>query len=136
MSARFLMLGLLCLWFAGLLVACGGQDSTTEAQATAFPPDSPPALGEAVFRTHCAACHAVKGDRTIVGPSLEGIASRAASRVEGQTAEDYLYESILDPNKFLVEGYNPGAMQQNFASVLTSEEITHVLAYLLTLQAP
>jgi hypothetical protein len=56
--------------------------------------------------------------------------------VEGQTAEDYLYESILDPNKFLVEGYNPGAMQQNFASVLTSEEITHVLAYLLTLQAP
>lgn len=120
-----------CCWF--LLVACGGGDESKSIPENQLDPTSLEGMGEKVFISNCAACHAVKGDRVVVGPSLEGIATRAATRVEGQSAEDYLYSSILNPNDYIVEGFSEGSMQQNFASVLTSEEVTQVIAYLGTL---
>ncbi len=116
-----------------VLAACGG-----EKQESAKPPtpdlNTTEGRGEVAFVTHCATCHAVKGDRKIVGPSLAGIATRATTRVEDQSAEDYIYTSILNPDKYLVEGFVEGSMQQNFAAVLTTETVDDLIAYLMTLR--
>jgi putative heme-binding domain-containing protein len=48
------------------------------------------AKGEALFTTHCAACHQIKGQGGLIGPQLDGIGSRGPDR---------LMEDILDPNR-------------------------------------
>jgi mono/diheme cytochrome c family protein len=115
-----------------LLAACTGEKASKPVPT----PDLSKAegRGEVLFVTHCATCHAVKGDRKIVGPSLAGIAIRAGERVPGENAEVYLYESILSPDTYLVEGFVEGSMKQDFASVLTTENVDDLIAYLMTLK--
>jgi cytochrome c551/c552 len=81
----------------------------------------------------CMTCHSTRPDKVIVGPSLAGIANRAGVRVTGQTAEDYLHNSILDPNLYVVDGFSSGLMYQNYKNVLTDEQISDLIAYLSTL---
>ena len=70
----------------------------------------------------------------LVGPSFDGIATRAAGRVPGLSAEEYLRESILDPDAYVVDGFPAGQMLQNFSELLTEEEIDSLVAFLLTLE--
>lgn len=112
-----------------LLAACGGEPpppptATLSAEAAA---------GTAVFRRECAACHALAPDTVIVGPSLAHIATIAAGRVPGQTAEAYLLESIVRPDAYLVDGYE-NLMPGNFGRRLTGEELDALVALLLTLE--
>jgi nitric oxide reductase subunit C len=81
----------------------------------------------------CAGCHSLEAGVVIVGPSLAGVASRAASRVDGESAADYLRESILHPSAYVVEGF-PDSMPHNFSEVLSSEQIDDIIAFLLTLE--
>jgi cytochrome c2 len=69
----------------------------------------------------------------VIGPSLAGIASRAAGRIEGYSAEEYIEDSILFPKDYLVEGFTD-TMPTNFGKDLTSEELNAVVAYLMTLK--
>jgi cytochrome c2 len=99
-----------------------------------------PAAGEELFHQTtidsapgCTTCHSTQPDKIIVGPSLAGIADRAGARVSGQTAEDYLHNSILDPNQYVVDGFSPSLMYQNYKDVLTDEQINDLIAYLSTL---
>lgn len=122
-----------------ILVAGGANPAFAFAPMsgeTAAETDSPAARGAALFRAPpaiCGTCHALEPDVVIVGPSLAGIASRAASRVPGQSAEAYLRESILRPADYIVPGFQD-VMQKNFGSVLTSDQINDLIAYLLTLR--
>lgn len=115
-----------------LLVACSGDDDAK--QGSRFDPDSPEGKGEQVFRENCATCHSVESDRVVVGPSLAGIATRAGERVEDLTGPEYIRQSIMQPNAYVVEGFPGGAMPQNFARVLTGEQLDNLVAYLLTLE--
>lgn len=124
-------IGLFLLVLAMVMTACGGDEEKSEA---GLDPNSPEGRGAAIFRGNCATCHDVKGDRVIIGPALTDVATRAETRVEGLTAEDYLYESIINPNDYVVEGYPEGSMPQNFGRDLTSEEINDLISYLLTLK--
>jgi hypothetical protein len=54
--------------------------------------------------------------------------------VAGQSAEFYLYNSIIHPNDFVVEGFLPNLMPQLYEATLTEEQIAHMIAYLLTLR--
>jgi cytochrome c2 len=94
-----------------------------------------PAQGKLIFSTvaGCVACHDVSTGATLVGPSLKGVESRAASRKPGMSASDYLRESILIPNAYVVPGFQPGIMLQTFGQVLTAQQLNDVIAYLLTL---
>jgi mono/diheme cytochrome c family protein len=111
-----------------LLAAC----STSDMQA-------PPTLtsqqqqGQAVFNLRCAQCHATVPDTIVIGPSLYGIATRAETRVEGYDAEAYLERSILVPDLYLVEGLID-TMPTNFGKELTSEELSALVSYLMTLK--
>ncbi|KAB2856853.1 MAG: cytochrome c [Anaerolineae bacterium] len=127
---RLLLLSVFCL---SLLVGCGGDKKSEGNSESRLDPNTDAGRGEQVFKTYCATCHAIKGDRVVVGPSLEGIATRAATRIEGLSAEDYIRESILYPNDFTVPNFAEGMMQQNFASQLTSDDVNYLVAYLMTL---
>lgn len=95
-----------------------------------------PTRGQALFQGAgaCSACHDVANGVTIVGPSLKGVASRAGSREPGKSAADYLHESIVSPNAFIVPGFQPNIMPQTFTQTLSTQQINDLVAYLLTLK--
>lgn len=112
------------------LTACGD----TAVPATPSPTLSPQAQqGKRIFTTHCGSCHSTSVDTVIVGPSLAGVARRAANRAPEQDARTYLYTSIMAPDRYLVDGFTD-LMPKSFAKDLTGEELDAVVAYLLTLQ--
>ena len=107
---------------------------STGTPATPTPtPDPFIVQGQNVFNARCATCHALVPDTIIIGPSLNGIATRAETRVPGQSAEEYLQLSVLRPGDYVVEGYN-NVMVTNLAKELTSEELNALIAFLMTLK--
>ncbi|MBX3086670.1 MAG: cytochrome c [Anaerolineae bacterium] len=95
-----------------------------------------PVAGSRVFTGigGCSSCHDVSAGLTIVGPSLKGIAKTAETRKPGMSAHDYIYESITNPNAYVVKGFAPGIMIQTFKQTLSAKQINDVIAYLLTLK--
>lgn len=93
-----------------------------------------PVRGEQHLTTYaCAACH-IAGAANNVAPGFVGIADTAATRRPPLTAAEYLYESIIDPSAYVVEGY-PDVMIGYFASRAPAQDIGDMVAYLLTLTA-
>lgn len=81
----------------------------------------------------CSTCHVVENDEPGVGPGVYSLALRAGDRVPGQPAELYIYESIVLPNAYIVEGYSPDVMPIGYADVFTEQELYDISAYLMTL---
>lgn len=94
----------------------------------------PIARGEQLFvSTGCGGCHTIQGISSgEVGPNLTQIAQVAATRKDGVSAEDYIHESIVSPNAFVVEGYQPNIMPQTYGQQFSSGELNDLIAYLLT----
>lgn len=80
----------------------------------------------------CAACHSVSGESSGIGNSLARIANIAAERVASQSAEEYLYWSILRPGKHLVAGY-ANTMYAGYEDSLEAADLADLIAYLLSL---
>jgi nitric oxide reductase subunit C len=102
--------------------------------STGDTPDDPVAAGRywiARPPANCVTCHSLQPDVVLVGPSLAGVATRAAARVPGMSAEEYLRQSILDPGAYVVAGF-PDAMARNLGEVLNSQQISEIIAFLLT----
>jgi cytochrome c oxidase subunit 2 len=90
----------------------------------------------------CGGCHTLTdaGLQGTVGPSLDGLATRAASDQDGRLTKSgskdaaaYIRQSILDPSAYIVPGYQD-VMPKNFGdpSVMSPEELDAVVSYLLT----
>ncbi|MCS7072260.1 MAG: cytochrome c [Anaerolinea sp.] len=89
-----------------------------------------PANGETLTVTYgCAACH-VTGVAHGLAPAFTGVADVAAMRNPPLSAAEYLYQSIVHPTAYLVEGY-ANSMPQDFASRMSEQDLADVLAYLL-----
>ncbi len=124
-----------------LLTGCGSQrDETASTEAA---PD--PLRGRQLFHSQtvltgegapsCVTCHGIEpGEETGVGPNLSDIGSRAATTVDGQSAEEYLRTSITDPDAYLAGGYQEGIMYRQYEQALTEQQIDDLVAYLLTLK--
>jgi hypothetical protein len=82
----------------------------------------------------CDVCHSVRPGVNKVGPSLAGIGDAAADRVPGLSAEEYLRQSILDPDAYIVDGYSSGQMLPVYGERLDDREIEALVAYLLSLK--
>jgi cytochrome c peroxidase len=95
----------------------------------------------AFSKAGCAVCHSIPGVPNAagqVGPDLTAIGQDAETRVSGQSAADYMLESILKPNAFIAPNCPLGAcpsdvMPPNLADKLTSAELGLIIDYLLTL---
>ena len=124
MKHKFLLFVLAAI----VLAAC----STMSAASTPTL-DAVQQTGQAVYNLRCAQCHALAPDTVVIGPSMAGIATRAETRVEGYDAEAYLERSILVPGDYVVDGFT-NTMPTNFGKELTSEELTGVVAYRMTLK--
>jgi cytochrome c2 len=88
----------------------------------------------------CVTCHSLEKDKTLVGPSLAGIATDAANTVKeadykgtAKNADEWLRESILNPNVDVPEGFKPDLMPKTYTK-LSAQELDDLVAYLLTLK--
>ncbi len=118
-----------------------GIDITTPELPSGNPDD-----GEALtVALGCTACHI----QTEVGPAWlaennpegKGIGTRAGERIldskyagTATTAEQYLRESIVRTNDYVVEGYEPGIMVATYGEQLTKQNLSDIISYLMTLK--
>jgi cytochrome c oxidase subunit 2 len=81
----------------------------------------------------CAGCHTFAPAKSTgkIGPDLDHLTADAAKYGKGETAEQYVRESITDPGKVVVTGYSNGIMPSTFATSLTSAQIDALVSYLL-----
>ncbi len=88
--------------------------------------------GEAVFQTYaCQTCHNVDDPTQLAGPSLYDVGSRLSN------AE--IYESILEPDVIITEGFAGGVMAamlnaNGFYEKVTSGELKKLVEYLASLK--
>lgn len=82
----------------------------------------------------CVTCHKYdeKEGKAEKAPYTKGTGARAATRVPGMSAEDYIKESFLKPDAYVVEDFNKGDMYQKWSEDLSPQEIADLIAYLLT----
>jgi len=81
----------------------------------------------------CLNCHAIEADTYSLGPHMVGVATRVSAEIgDKQTVEDYLRESILHPNDFLVPGYR-NIMYGLYADHLTEQDVDDLIGYILSL---
>jgi cytochrome c oxidase subunit 2 len=114
-------------WLEGQVAARQRPTPTPAAGSAAV------AQGRQVFlQAGCGGCHTLKDANTTgqVGPSLDGIGTKAASIVPGQTAEEYIRTSILDPSAYVVKGYQP-MMPSSYDTSLSADELNALVQYLL-----
>ncbi|MED5381702.1 MAG: PVC-type heme-binding CxxCH protein [Verrucomicrobiota bacterium] len=87
--------------------------------------------GKDIFHKHavasCVRCHKVSDEGGVIGPALDGIASRKDRA--------YLYESLVNPTTTLAEGFDKlGASPMPPMNLLLNEQqLADVMAYLMTL---
>jgi mono/diheme cytochrome c family protein len=88
--------------------------------------------GEQIFTAAgCAGCHtfAPAGSNATIGPNLDELAAAAAKREPGKSAEQYVRESLLQPDAFLAPGF--GNAMPSFEGRLTDKQIQTLVDYLL-----
>ena len=130
-------------------VAAQGADAGVQDVRPVSADSDPRAIGEHLFRTAvpvCTACHSLQPGVQLAGPSMAGMAERAAQTLaspdytgSATDVEGYLRESIVTPSAHLVPGAMFSAegtsfMPNTYADSLTDEEIDQLVAFLGTLK--
>ncbi len=85
----------------------------------------------------CVACHSTDGNKGI-GPSFAGLFAKTEEMADGQKIkvdENYLRESMLQPNAKTVKGYPPGLMP-SFQGSLTEDEIKALNEFIKNQNSP
>jgi cytochrome c551/c552 len=119
--------------------SAGGEETTT-AQTTSAPTTTTtapatkgdPAAGKALFGSPgCTACHTFKpaGSTAKVGPDLDKVADDAQKANHG-SVDEYVAESIKDPNAYVVPGYPQGVMPS--FSGLSDKQVADLVAFITT----
>lgn len=141
MSIRWLKAGAV----NGLLVVIVGLGVACAPSAPATPGAGNPDRGRQLVATRasppCGTCHMIPGipDATgTVGPSLAGIGSRAQERAQATgrdiTAEQYLRESIENPNAYIVPGFPSPSPMPSYAGQFSGQDLNDIVAFLMTLK--
>lgn len=94
----------------------------------------PAEVGARVHQTRCAQCHSTDGTAN-QGPTWKGIWGSTEETDKGpmKVDENYIRQSILEPNAHLVKGFN--AIMPTFKGRLKEPEISGVISYIKTLKS-
>ncbi len=135
-ATLFVVVGLMVAVLA--LAACGGGGGGASQPAASGGGAGDAAAGKALFaqtvigsNPGCITCHSLEAGKTLVGPSMAGIAGRAGSAVSGQSAEQYLRQSLTEPDAFVAKGFQKGLMPK---PTLTDKQSNDLVAYMQTLK--
>lgn len=86
----------------------------------------------------CLSCHTVDGaEFTGGGPTWKGLFGSTVTLADGSTVavtDEYLEESIFNPNSQIVEGFKADVMPLNFGTFLTEEQLHDILAFIESLK--
>jgi mono/diheme cytochrome c family protein len=114
-----------------LLAGCGGEkvvQPTGSVEGTLPKAQAAnPANGKTVFTGNgCGSCHTLKeaAANGKVGPDLD-------EALNGKD-EQFIRESITDPNAEIAKGFQPGIMPQTYGSQLNSQQLNDLVAFLKT----
>ncbi len=121
-----------------------GTETTTAAETPAPAPSGASVAGRQIFitgagegaATPCVTCHTVAGVPEaigLLGPDLSHIGTDAANRQSGVSAEEYLVQSIREPEAFIAEGVEratPGLMLTAITAGLTDADVEALVAFL------
>jgi cytochrome c oxidase subunit 2 len=89
---------------------------------------------DVVEHSGCLSCHTTDGTAK-VGPTFKGLYGRKVTLSDGSTVtadDNYIRESILDPNAKIVKGFPP--IMPTFKGTIKDEDIAAVIAYMKTLK--
>ena len=93
---------------AAYVAKCAGSTDKTACPDIVAKPG-----GEGLYSSRgCQGCHSIDGSASS-GPTFKGLFNSMVTLTNGQKVkadEQYLLDSILDPDKQIVEGYQPGVM--------------------------
>ena len=103
----------------------------------AKPPEHPVAHGYWLYsRMGCKSCHSVEEGKKIVGPSFAKSYGTTFQNSVGESVkfdENYIRESILEPQKQYREGYQSASQMPSFQGKLNEDEIAALTAMLKAL---
>jgi len=146
-----LLLSLVLIVVLLALSACGGgaaKPAGSESQPAAAAGGSAEAgkklFSEPVIKSAgspgCVTCHSLEKGKTLVGPSMAGIATVAAADIKSadykgtaKTVEEFLKESIVNTDVMVTQGFQPGIMPKTYTK-LSAQEVSDLVAYLMTLK--
>ncbi|MGY1457916.1 MULTISPECIES: c-type cytochrome [unclassified Luteimonas] len=127
-------------------VAAQGTEEGTAQDVRPVRADSDPrAIGEHLFGTAvpvCTACHSLQPGVQLAGPSMAGMAERAAQTIaspdytgSATDVEGYIREAIVSPSAHLVPGAMFSAegtsfMPNTYPETLTEEQVDQLVAFL------
>jgi mono/diheme cytochrome c family protein len=89
--------------------------------------------GDQIFQgAGCASCHTLSKAQAsgTIGPNLNQLAQAAGKREKGKSPEQYVEQSILDPEAFTVSGFQKGAMP-SFKGQLSNKQLKTLADFLL-----
>jgi len=81
----------------------------------------------------CISCHSLKTEIQTVGPSLKGLSLRAGLLIPNLSAQQYIKQSITNPDAYIVAGFSPAVMFSHYKDELQADEIEALVSYLMTL---
>ncbi len=104
----------------------------------AKPPTNPVAHGKWLYeRVGCKACHSNEPDKRIVGPSFAGTYGTEQKMSNGDSVkvdENYIRESILEPQKRLRDTFQNASLMPSYQGKLKDEEIAALTRYIEALK--
>ena len=131
------------LGMRGVLVV--SQTAVDPGSSAATMSNGDPAVLAAFQKGACGSCHTIAGIPNAVGviaPDLSNVSAMADEHIKSDaytgaatTAEEYIHESIIDPNLFVAPTCPTGACAPNvmpatMADTLTADEINSIVTYL------
>ena len=82
----------------------------------------------------CNACHSVDGSLKL-GPTIKSQYGKTIRHTDGSVViidDQYIRESLVDPLKYIAEGYTP--IMPSYKPVLSEEDIENIIAFMKALK--
>ncbi len=104
----------------------------------AKPPTNPVAHGQWLYeRAGCKSCHSLEQDKVVVGPSFYGTYGTEFVSASGKSIkvdENYINESILEPQKEMRPEFSKASQMPSFLGKLDTTEINALIAFIAAMK--